>query len=197
MLLSDELLEIISPETTSYVDFSDAKAKKFFEDTFNEEWLSALKEVASEYYNFDDEEYEEFIDNNPNPLTTFVTDTGFRAVFEEPYIIDQWDSRAWSAESDTAIGNTIMAVKKNFPDIEYYGCIQYVCTDTHCGECNKFEINCDKVHQFVADVIELAAVDDFFWQEIKESEEPDEIKKELLRYKEFLSEETIKKINEL
>jgi hypothetical protein len=194
MLLSDELLTIISPESTSYIDFSDKEAKSFFEENFQLEWDNAIGKIITEYYDFDAEEYDEFVEINPNPMTAFEMENGFRAVFHDPYIIDQWASRAYPYESNTAIENAVNLVKEKYPDIKCSGCIQYAWSDIHCGACEQWEIGEEKIHEFVAHTIELVAKDNYFWEEINESENKDEIKKELLLYKEFLSDETIFKI---
>jgi hypothetical protein len=198
MLLSDDLLSAISPEVTSYIEFSDDNAKDFFETNFQVEWDNAVRKVIEEYYNLDKEEAEAFIEDNPNPVNVFNMEKGFRAEFEDPYIIDSWASRAWVDEANFAILHTLELVKERFPDIEFSGCIQYAWSDTHCGACEKFEINCDKIHEFIGNVIEMVAKDDFFWEELTETaEDIDKIKEELLLYKQYLSEDTLNIIESL
>ena len=197
MLLSDELIYAIDPIETSYIDFSNKDARTFFEQAFEDAWVSAIEEVSNEYYDFDEDEMEEMYEYNRNPLTTSETENGFCAVFEPLYILDIWGSRAWPGEAITALECAINETKNKFPDIEYSGCIQYFYSDSHAGDTVKFEINTDKIHPFVGNAIAFAAADEDFWEKLEDAEDIEEIKDELERYEEYLNAATMEKIRNL
>ena len=197
MLLSDELLYAVEPIEVSYLDFDDAEAQSDFEEIFEEEWNNAVQKVGEEHYEYDEDEIEEIMDENENPLNAFETETGFRAIFAPLYVLDTWGSRAWIFEPLEGLDNALARIKEEYPDISYKGCIQFFYSDSHGGDCYKREINANEIHSFVGDQLMLAFTDDEFWEKLEDAEDIDEIKEELYLYEDYFEEDTEERIAEL
>ena len=199
MLLGTELLNILDGIETSYIDFNNSSALLRFVEIFKDKWEDAVLKVINEYYNMEDEyEIEEFKEENEAHIYAFYTDFGFRAVFSPLYIIDQWESRAWTEEALEALELSLNQLEKEFPGLKYKGCVQFVYSDTHCGDSVQFEINVDKdyIHPYIGEMLRLNFQDYGFWDDIKlYAEDLEEVKEDLMNYKDYFLEDTESEIN--
>lgn len=200
MLLNSELLNVLDGVPTSYIDFNIAEASTRFVKIFYDKWEEAVLKVLDNYYDFDEYDMEEFKEENEAKIYVFHKDFGFRAVFEPLYIIDQWDARAWSEEPCEALALALNQIREEFPDIEYKGCVQFVYSDTHCGDIVQYEINVDKdyIHPYIGEVLNHCFQDYEFWSDLQMyTDDKEGVKNDLLNYKAYFEEDTEYEIDNL
>ena len=191
MLLCDDTIWAL-PDGASGIEFKDKEVGDFFVNCFNEEWECAIKAVA--------EEHEDCLQDDPASVTE--TENGILVSFY-PLDIPFMDGQYCDIErGPEALQRAVCKVKEKYPDAEYRGCIQYGWSDAHGGDIVKFDVSSaesDEPYPFVGDILKEAVEDEdeYFWDEIEESDYIDEIAEDLKAYKDWVGEDAITRIEKM
>ena len=203
-MLSDTLIYLTRHEPTSFIECSEKEAKDYFIETFNKKWEDTIQVVIDEYYQYDDEDEEEDIEEfkecNPNPISKVIdTEKGFRVIFEPMYILDNYGDRAYTYEPSKCLKEVIRLVKEKYHTAEINVQIQYEWSDTHCGDCESYSIGevslSDDLKAFIGNAIDLS-ISDGCLEELDdfEDDEIESIKEEFLFYQDYISEQSLEEI---
>jgi len=191
MLLCDDTIWAI-PDGASGIEFSDPEEGFFFVEQFNREWETAVEAVAKEHEDCLRDNPSTVVDEDDRFLVSFVP-------LDIPYMFDEFCDTERGPE---AIRNAIVNLKEKYPDAEFRGCIQYAWSDAHGGDVVKFDVSSiqsDEPYAFVGEVLKKAVEDEdeYFWDNVEDSENLDEIAEDLENYKKWVGEEAVERIAEL
>ena len=191
MLLSDETIWAI-PDGASGIEFVDREVGKYFLEQFNIEWKVAVEAVA--------EEHEDCLRDNP---ASSVEKEGKMIVSFVPLDIPFMDDMYCDInKGPEALEKAIESTKKEFPDAEFMGCIQFAWSDMHGGDVIKFDVSTkqmDEPYAFVGEILREAINDEeeYFWEQIEDVDDIDEIAADLKFYKEWVGEEAIDRLADI
>ena len=191
MLLCDETIWAI-PDGASGIEFTNPEEGRFFLEAFNKTWEAAVEAVAAEH--------DDCLRDNPASVsddsdTFFVSFVPLDIPYMDGAFCDTW-------RGPEALDKAIAALKEKYPDAEYNGCIQYAWSDEHGGDVVKYEVSSrqnDEPYPFVGDILKVAVEDEeeYFWDQIEDSDELDEIAEDLENYREWVGEEALERITEM
>ena len=101
-----------------------------------------------------------------------------------------------------ALDKAIEVLKEEYPDAEYSGCVQYAWSDEHGGDVVKYEVTSkknDEPYPFVGEILKESVEDEdeYFWEQIEDSDDLDEIAEDLENYRDWVGEEALERIAEM
>lgn len=191
MLLCDETIWAI-PDGASGIEFANPEEGKFFLEVFNKTWEEAVEAVAAEH--------EDCMRDNPASVSDdsdafFVSLVPLDIPYMDGAFCDTW-------RGPEALDKAIETLREKYPDAEYNGCIQYAWSDEHGGDVVKYEVSSrpiDEPYPFVGEILKEAVEDEdeYFWDQIEDSDELDEIAEDLETYKDWVGEEALERISEM
>lgn len=190
MLLCDDTIWAI-PDGASGIEFTNPEEGQYFFEQFSVEWNAAVDAVAAEH--------EDCLRDNPASISD---ESGEFLISFVPLDIPYMDGAFCDTRrGPEALDRAIEALKEKYPEAEYSGCIQYGWSDEHGGDVVKYEVSSgqtDGPYPFVGGILKNAVEDEdeYFWDQVEDSDYIDEIAKDLEMYKEWVGEEAIERIKE-
>ena len=191
MLLCDETIWAI-PDGASGIEFANPDEGRFFVEMFKKEWDAAVEAVAKEH--------EDCLRDNP----ASVADASgkFFVSFVPLDIPYMYGSFCDTKRGPEALDKAIEILKEKYPNAEYNGCIQYAWSDEHGGDVVKYDVSSNQSgepYPFVGEILKIAVEDDeeYFWDQIEDSDELEEIAEDLELYKEWVGEEALERISKM
>lgn len=191
MLLCDETIWAI-PDGASGIEFTNPEEGQFFLEAFEKTWETAVEAVAAEH--------DDCLRDNPASVSDdsdkfFVSFVPLDIPYMDGAFCDTW-------RGPEALDKAIEALKEKYPDAEYNGCIQYAWSDEHGGDVVKYEVSSrpnGEPYPFVGEILKEAVEDEdeYFWDQIEDSDELDEIAEDLETYKDWVGEEALERIAEM
>ena len=137
MLLAEELVWALSDDDIGgvkiYCDSSiSEKVCKSFKEIFDGEWKNALEKAEAEYGELENREYMPVsIENREYGLFIYVGALSIKYC---------WGDFCDLEYGRIAFNNTLKAIKKQYPTIEYEGLIAFPWSDRRCGGIEQYEV---------------------------------------------------------
>lgn len=191
MLLCDETIWAI-PDGASGIVFNDQEVGNYFVEQFGIEWEKAVEELSKEH--------EDCLRDNPSSISEYEGKMFVSFVpLDIPYMDDMYCDTNKGPE---ALEKAIETTKQKYPDAEFIGCIQYAWSDSNGGDVVKFDISSKQVNEpygFVGVILKEAVdeEDEYFWEQVEDADDIDEIAKDLEKYREWVGEEAIERIGNI
>lgn len=191
MLLCDETIWAI-PDGASGIEFSNPEEGRFFAEQFNNEWNAAVDAVAKEHEDCLRDNPSNVVEDDDKLFVSFVP-------LDIPYM---YGSFCDTDKGPEALEKAIDALIVKYPDAEFRGCIQYAWSDEHGGDVVKFDVSSvkkDEPYAFVGEILKEAVEDEeeYFWDQIEDSDDLEEIARDLENYREWVGEEALERIAEM
>ena len=190
MLLCDDTIWSI-PDGASGIEFANPDEGRYFIEMFNQEWDVAVEAVAKEH--------EDCLRDNP---ASVVEKEGRFTVSFVPLDIPYMDGEYCDTnEGCEALTRALNKLKNEYPNAQYSGCIQFAWSDSRGGDVVKYDVSsnpADAPYPLVGQVLKEAVEDEdeYFWEQIEDLDEVDEVAEDLKNYKDWVGEEAIERISE-
>lgn len=190
MLLNDELIEIMvegnGEESLSGIQFfcDDAikePAAESFSMTFNAKWKRAVSKAAEKFEGVDSVE-----EGNYNPAVISQNDQGFFVSLDVMYISISYGDYCDNELGNEALEEALDLFKKQYPNVSFYGCVQYFFSDLHGGEVRKYSVYSDNkykeiAYEFVGKALEnMGDEEDPIWEGLNDYLSDEDDYKEIL-----------------
>ena len=191
MLLCDETIWAI-PDGASGIEFLDKETGHAFLEIFNDEWDSAVEAVATEHEDCLRDNPATVTENEDGLLVTFVP-------LDIPFREGEYCDIVQGCE---ALERAVAKLKEKYPGACYKGCVQFAWSDAHGGDVIKFDVSSEddeEPYPFVGEILKAAVEDEeeYFWDQVEDADELEEIAEDLENYKEWVGEEAIERISEI